>query len=138
MTDLKILAKNLKRFRLLRGMKQTELASKIGMTPQYFSKIEVAKTPNIGVKYLIAICRELNIELFQLFMENGDTVHIQFIVGKENLNSLERVLDKISKRVDIRFKKDPTEKPVFYHPQDCGCEKCKQKGGEKNGNDKGN
>jgi len=125
MTDLQILAKNIKRFRLLKGMTQTELASKIGMSPQYFSKIEVAKTDNIGIKYLIAICRELNIELCELFMEASE-LPIKFIVGSQNLEQLERVLDKINERVHIFFERGPAE-PIFYHKEDCQCIKCRDK-----------
>lgn len=136
MTGFEIVANNVKRYRILKGLKQTDLAWAIKISGDYFSKIERAKTKNIGLKYLIRICEELDIELFQLFLEDPDELNIKLIVGKENLKSLERVLDMINKQVEIRFKVD-TEKPIFYHPQDCGCEKCKEKGGEKNGNNKG-
>jgi len=106
LTDLEILAGNIRKFRLLKGMTQKELASKIGISSEYFSKIEVAKTDNIGVKYLTSIRQALDIELFQLFIEDPDELYIKFIVGKENLDSLERVLDKIKKSVEIRFKVD--------------------------------
>jgi len=118
MTDLEILAKNLKRFRQLKGMTQTELASKIGMSAQYFSKIETAHTPNIGLKYLTAIRKELDIEVFQLFMEDSE-VPIKFIVSNENLESMQKLVEKISKRVDIRFK------------QDFGGSKCREKRADK-------
>jgi len=118
MTDLQILASNIKRYRLFKGMTQTELASKIGMSPQYFSKIETARTGNLGLKYMIAICRELDIEVFQLFMEDSE-VHVKFVVSNQNLESMERLIGEISKRVDIRFK------------QDLGGSKCREKRGDK-------
>jgi len=126
MTDLEILAKNLKRYRQLKGLKQTELAERIGMSPDHLSKIEATTTGNVGLRFLTKIRRELDVELCELFMEDGSEVSIKFIVGEQNLESLERVLDKISERVDIRFKVGP-EKPIFYHPQDCGCAYCKLK-----------
>jgi len=125
MTDLEILAKNVKRFRLYRGMTQIELASKVGLSSEYFSKIEVAKTGNIGFKYLTAICRELDIQISELFMETAE-VNIKFVVSNENLQSMENLIEKITERIDIRFKVD-TKKPIFYHTEDCGCAYCKLK-----------
>jgi len=110
MTDVQVLGTNIRRFRLLKGMTQKELASKIELSADYFSKIERAKTTNIGVKYLIRICEQLDIQLYQLFLEDPEELNIKFVVGKENLKSLERVLDKINERVDIRFKQGDDKK----------------------------
>lgn len=127
---LKILARNVRMYRHLKNLLESDLAEKIGMTKDYVSKLERGKQKNPGLLPLIKISQVLNIEVFQLFMEDAEALHIKFIVGKQNLDSLERVLDKITERVDIRFKVD-TKRPIFYHASDCKCEKCREKRGEK-------
>ena len=126
MNDLQVLAKNIKRYRQLKGLMQTELAKRIGMSPDHLSKIEATKTGNVGLKFLTRIRQELDVELFQLFMENDSELPIKFIVGEKNLHALERVLEEINKKVEIRFKRG-LNAPIFYHPEDCKCKKCRSK-----------
>lgn len=95
MKELEILAKNVKRYRLVKGLKQTELAMKVGLTGDTICRIETARQENIGMKYLVLISRELGIELFQLFMENPESLTIKFVVSDQNLRGFERLLDEV-------------------------------------------
>jgi len=63
-------ANNLKRLRQYRGLTQEELAKKVGLTKDTISKIELGKQENVGFKYLISICRELDIRIEELFIKN--------------------------------------------------------------------
>ncbi|MBA7595997.1 hypothetical protein ES703_02966 [subsurface metagenome] len=98
MEELEILARNVKRYREVKGLKQTELATKVGLTSDTLCKIETGKQPNVGSKYLISISRELDVELFQLFMADPEALTIKLIVSDQNLRSAKRLLDEIVKR----------------------------------------
>jgi len=98
MDEQEILARNVKRYRELKGLKQTELAAKVGLTSDTICKIETARQENIGSKYLILISRELDVELFQLFMADPESLTIKLIVSDQNLRSARRLLDEIVKR----------------------------------------
>lgn len=131
MTDLEVLAKNIRMYRHLKNLWQGDLAKQIGMTKDYISKIELGKQRNPGLQPLVKISQVLNVELSQLFMPDPEAINIRFIVGSENLASLEKLLNEVKKRVEIRFKVD-TKKPIFYHGSDCECVGCREKRGEKN------
>jgi len=64
------LAFNLKRLRQFKGLTKEVLAKKVGLTKDTISKIELGKQENIGFKYLISICRELDIAIEELFIKN--------------------------------------------------------------------
>lgn len=130
MTDLEILAKNVKRYRQLKNLTQEDLAKKVAVAKDTISLIELGNRKNPGLKKLISISQALDIKLFELFLENPDIVNIKFIVSKQNLGSMERLLDEVSKRLDVRLKRDPAE-PIFYHRENCECKKCRKKRGEK-------
>ncbi len=103
MDEQEILARNVKRYRELKGLKQTELAAKVGLTSDTICKIETGKQNNIGMKYLVSISRELVVELFQLFMENPESLTIKLVVSDQNLRSAKRLLDEIVKRLDSKI-----------------------------------
>lgn len=136
MTDLEILGNNIKKYRLLKGMTQTELAERVGMSSDHLSKIEATTTGNVGLRFLTKLRQELDVELFQLFMENPEEKVIKFVISDRNFSALSRLVEQIIKRFAFSLKRDPAE-PIFYHREDCQCEKCKEKGGEKNDNNKG-
>ncbi|MBA7616878.1 hypothetical protein ES703_24180 [subsurface metagenome] len=98
--EREILARNVKRYRQVKGLKQSDLAAKVGLTSDTISKIETGKQENVGSKYLILISRELDVELFQLFMADPESLTIKFIVSDQNLRSAERLSDEIFKRLD--------------------------------------
>ena len=55
--------------RVKRGIKQIELARRIGITPQYLHLVEVGKVePRRNL--IIAICQQLGMTPQQLFFEN--------------------------------------------------------------------
>ncbi len=98
MNEREIIAKNLRQYRLIKGMQQKELAEKVGLSKDTISKIETGKQHNIGSKYLILISRELDVELFQLFMADPEALTIKLVVSDQNLRSAKRLLDEIVKR----------------------------------------
>ncbi|MBA7469717.1 hypothetical protein ES705_12717 [subsurface metagenome] len=93
--EREILAQNIRRYRKSAGMTQKTLAKKISLTPDTISLLELGRQKNPGLKYLIAISRELNVKLFQLFMENSEDLNINLIVSDQNVENLQRILDKI-------------------------------------------
>jgi len=70
MYDLAIFGTNLKRWRQFCGLKQDELAVKVGLSKDTISKIEVAKAEKLGLKYVIAICNVLDVKIEELFVKD--------------------------------------------------------------------
>ena len=103
MDEREILARNVKRYREVRRLKQTELAAKVGLTSDTICRIETARQENIGSKYLVSISRELDIELCQLFMADPELLTIKLVVSDQNLRSARRLLDEIVKRLDSKI-----------------------------------
>jgi len=97
MYDLKVLGKNLKRYRQFRGMTQNQLAIKVGMTKDTISMIELGKQKNIGLKYLISISRELNVELEQLFMADPEAKFIKLVISDKNFQALKELFTEITR-----------------------------------------
>ncbi len=102
MSEREILAKNLRRYRQVKGLTQKDLAEKVSLAKDTISLIELGKQSNPGMKSLILISRALDIELFQLFMEDPESLTIKLIVSDQNLRSLERLFDEIVKGLDGR------------------------------------
>ena len=100
MDEKKILGRNLKRHRLSKGLTQAELGIKVGLRGETISNIELAKQENIGLKYLILICRELNVTLEELFIKNPNSVSFKFIISDENVRVLEELLNRIKNITD--------------------------------------
>ena len=98
MYDLKILARNLKRYRQFRGLTQEELAKKVGLIKDTISKIELGKQENIGFKYLISIHRELDVEMGELFMADPESKFIKLVISDQNARNLKRIFNEIVSR----------------------------------------
>ncbi len=98
MNELEILAKNVKRYRQVKGLTQEYLSEKVGVAKETISLIELGNRKNPGLKNLISISRELDIELFQLFMADPESLTIKLIVSDQNLRNARRLLDEIVKR----------------------------------------
>lgn len=64
--DLIKIGENIKRFRLKEKITQKELAEKIGVTHFWVCKLEKGKQNNTTINLLIAISKELKIELYEL------------------------------------------------------------------------
>lgn len=100
MDEREILAKNLKRYRSSKGLSQKDLGTKVGMRAETISNIELAKQRNIGLKYLILICRELNIALEELFMKNPDSVPLKLVISDENVQVIKEVFNQFKNIMD--------------------------------------
>lgn len=100
MDEREVLAKNLKRYRSSKGITQEELGIKVGMRAETISNIELAKQRNIGLKYLILICRELNIALEELFMKNPDSVPLKLIISDKNVQVIKEVFNQFKNIMD--------------------------------------
>ncbi|MBA7710754.1 hypothetical protein ES703_119700 [subsurface metagenome] len=57
MYDLKILGRNIRRWRQFRGLTQQELAAQVGLGKDTISRVELAKQRNIGSNYLLRILK---------------------------------------------------------------------------------
>jgi transcriptional regulator with XRE-family HTH domain len=64
--DLITIGENIKRYRLKAKITQKELAEKIGVTHFWVCKLEKGKQNNTTINLLIAISRELKIDLNEL------------------------------------------------------------------------
>lgn len=100
MDEGEVLGKNLKRYRSSKGLSQKELGIKVGLGADTISNIELAKQRNIGLKYLILICRELNIALEELFIKNPDSGSFKLVISDENVQALKEVFNRLKNIVD--------------------------------------
>ena len=64
----KILANNIKYYRLKKGLSQEELAELLGTTPVYLSSLENAKR-NIRLDYIEHIANTIEVNIKDLFIE---------------------------------------------------------------------
>jgi len=97
MNEREIIAKNIRQYRLSRGLKQRDLAGKVGLSHDTMSKIETGKQQNIGLKYLVSICRELDISIEELFLENPGRLKIEIVASKKGIEALKEICKKFFK-----------------------------------------
>ena len=90
-----ITAKNLRQYRLVKGLKQKELAAKVGLSTDTISKIELGKQENIGMKYLVSICRELDISIEELFLEDPKSLKVELVASEKNIEALKEICGRI-------------------------------------------
>jgi len=91
MYDLKILGRNVKGSRQLKGLTQKDLAKKVGLTSDTISKIERGKQENIGMRYLILIQEELGVAMEELFMVDPEARITKLVISDKNFENLERL-----------------------------------------------
>ncbi|MBA7627803.1 hypothetical protein ES703_35272 [subsurface metagenome] len=91
MEERETLAQNLRHCRQVKGMSQKELAAKVGLSKDTISKIETGKQDNIGLKFLSAICRELNISIEELFLEDPKRLKIEIVASAKGIEALKEV-----------------------------------------------
>ena len=96
MSEKEILAQNLKHHRQSKGFTQEELGQKVGLTKDTISKLELAKQENIGFKYLTLICRELDVSMEELFIEDSKHVPFKLVISDENFETMKALLKNIS------------------------------------------
>ena len=109
MKELEILGRNIRRYRQVKGLRQGDLAKKVVLAKDTISMIESGKQKNVGLKYLILICRELDVGLEQLFMEDPEARFIKFVLSDENVRSLGKFFTEI---IRISGKKLDTKRMV--------------------------
>ena len=95
MKETEILGRNIKRFRQFKGLTQGDLAKKIGLTKDTICKIELGEQKNPGLKYLIAIHKELGVSMEELFMEDPGEKVIKLLISDENVRSLKPLLAEL-------------------------------------------
>ena len=105
MREKEILAYNLKRLRQFKGLKQKDLAKKVGLTKDTISKIELAKQENVGLKYLISICRELDIAIEELFIKESRDFPIKLVISDENAAHLRKLFGRAEYFIQIKADK---------------------------------
>ena len=102
MNEKETLAFNLKRLRQFKGLTQEELAKKVGLTKDTISKIELGKQENVGFKYLISICRELDIAIEELFIKDPRNFPIKLVISDENAENIRRLFGQAEYIIQIK------------------------------------
>jgi len=105
MREKETLAFNLKRLRQFKGLTQEELAKKVGLTKDTISKIELGKQENVGFKYLIAICRQLDIAIEELFIRDSRDLPIKLVVSDENIDNIRKLFGRAEYVIQIKAEK---------------------------------
>lgn len=72
-------------------MQQKDLAAKVGLSKDTISKIETGKQENVGLKYLSAMCRELNISIEELFLEDPKKLRIEIVASAKGIEALKEI-----------------------------------------------
>jgi len=102
MREKETLAFNLKRLRQFKGLTQEELAKKVGLTKDTISKIELGKQENVGFKYLITICRQLDIAIEELFIRDPRALPIKLVISDENVENIRRLFGQAEYVIQIK------------------------------------
>ena len=102
MREKETLAFNLKRLRQFKGLTQEGLAKKVGLTKDTISKIELGKQENVGFKYLITICRELDISIEELFIRDSRALPIKLIISDENAAHIRKLFGQAEYVIQIK------------------------------------
>jgi len=102
MREKETLAFNLKRLRQFKGLTQEDLAKKVGLTKDTISKIELGKQENIGFKYLITICRELDIAIEELLIRDSSALPIKLVLSNENVENIRKLFGQAEYVIQIK------------------------------------
>lgn len=97
MNELKTPGRNLKRLRLSSGLTQADLATKVGLSKDTISKLELGKQENPGMKHLVLICRVLKVDLEQLFIKDARLIPVNFIVSDGSVQALGEIIKQAQK-----------------------------------------
>jgi len=97
MDELRVLGQNLRRLRTGKGLTQMELGLRVELTKDTISKLELGKQENIGLKYLISICRVLEVELEALFIKDAKSIPIIFNVSDGSVRALGEIVERVQK-----------------------------------------
>jgi len=97
MDELRVLAQNLRRLRAGKGWTQMELGLEVGLTKDTISKIELGKQENVGLKYLVSICRVLEVDLEQLVAKDSQSIPVIFNVSDGSVRALGEIVKQVQK-----------------------------------------
>lgn len=111
MREKETLAYNLKRLRQFKGLTQEDLAKKVGLTKYTISNLELGKQENIGLKYLISICRELDISIEELFIKDSCDFPIRLVISDENVENIRRLFGRAEYVIQIKAEKKEEASP---------------------------
>ena len=93
--DIKNIGNNLKYFRRLKHLSQTELADKAGISLSYYRSLESKNSGSPSLETLIKICTVLNVPLDCLVKDAGieifrDYTNYLFVKDVQNMNVQEK------------------------------------------------
>ena len=97
MKEKQIVAVNLKRHRQFKGLTQKQLGKEVGLTQDTISKLELGKQQNVGMKYLVLICRVLDISIEELFMEDANYIPLKIVVSDKNVELVKVAIEAFKK-----------------------------------------
>jgi len=97
MDELRTLAQNLRRLRQSKGLTQIQLGQKVNLTKDTISKIELGKQENVGLKYLVLICRTLEVDLEQLFVKDVRSFPVIFNVSDGSVRAMGEIVEQVQK-----------------------------------------
>lgn len=96
---VKIYAANIKRIRMEKGITQSAIADKVGITDKYISDIETGRKP-CSLDTLVSISNALNIEPYELLMPSGEVVSYDSrktkIIMKQLKDSFSEMIESLS------------------------------------------
>jgi len=94
MKEQEVLARNIKRYRLFKGLDQKDLAKEAGLSSAVISRLERG-IENIGINNLLKIAKELDVPIEELFMQNPKDVSIKFTIAENNLEAFRKLLGQV-------------------------------------------
>jgi len=101
--ERKNLGKNLKRHREYRGLSRDELGNKVDLTGTHIARIERAEkkyTKNLGLGYLLDICKVLDTTPEELFMKDSNLLTLRFVISEHNISTLKEVVNIIKDLIE--------------------------------------
>jgi transcriptional regulator with XRE-family HTH domain len=95
-----ILGKQLKELREQHKLTQSQVAEELGISQQWYQRLEIGKADDIKLSHLIRICHLYSISLVDLF-SNELFTNRQLIARKNNeINKLHRQMIKLLEKKD--------------------------------------
>jgi len=94
---LENLGDNIKRLRSFSGLTQEELGLKVSLSKESISRLELGKQKNIGMMYLLSICRVLKVDLEELVVMQPRAIPIKIVVSDENVQAMGEIVKQFQK-----------------------------------------
>ncbi|MBA7695640.1 hypothetical protein ES703_104272 [subsurface metagenome] len=101
MKEAEMLGMNIRKYRQLKGLTQTELATTIGLSKDYLSKVERGMIENIGFSRLVTISDALDVKLFQLIMRDSESKFIVLAIDEANFEALKTLLEELIRKLGV-------------------------------------